>query len=299
MNAQDIENLEQSILLGGADLSKLRKSAPLKTAEDIRRDWLLERIGKFTASEFHRLTTAPTKDVLPVGAITYATEKVVEVLTEFIDDGGYVSDAMQWGIDNEVKAIAEFEKRTGFAVTRTGTRQEFIAMGDSIGGTPDGLIGNQSGVEVKCPKSVTHFKYLAINNGDDLKRIAQEYYWQVQGLMMLAGCSHWYFISYDPRYKKDSDKLHSVLINANEEDQEFLIKRLKQAMELKGELLASRGADSRATLSQASTLKLLKIGRTKLWKLRKENKFPEPINQNPLEWRLSDIEEFAITSTKH
>ncbi len=86
MDAQSINSFEQSILNSSADLSHFEKSAPLKTAEEIRRDWLLERIGKFTASEFHRLTTAPTKKELPVGAITYVQEKVTEEQSSVVEN---------------------------------------------------------------------------------------------------------------------------------------------------------------------------------------------------------------------
>jgi len=236
MEALSIESLEQSILSGAAELSKMTKAAPLKTPEEIRSEWLQERVGKFTASEFHRLVTCPNKKELPVGAITYSTEKAVELLTEFFEDG-YISAAMQWGIDNELNAVNAFEERTLLNVEYTGSNQKFLTLGSNIGGTPDGLIRNQSGIEIKCPNPLTHFKYMLIKNNNDLKKVKPEYYWQIQGLMMITGCKKWHFISYDPRYKKPEHKIHIVEINADMEEQSFLSKRLSMAIDLRDELL--------------------------------------------------------------
>jgi len=292
MNAQNLNGFEQSILNSGVDLAGFKKSAPLKTAEDIRRDWLLERIGKFTASEFYKLVTYPKKSELPAGAITYCTEKAAETLTEFLDDR-FVSAEMQWGIDHELEAIAAFKKKTGFKILNTGTNQKFLTLGDSIGGTPDGVINKVSGIEVKCPNSTTHLKYLGIKNTEHLKKICANYYWQVQGMMYITGCSHWYFISYDPRYKLKEHQLHILKIEKHQTDQEFLIERLGLAINYRNDLLRELSPD----ISQIEVLALLKISRTKLWNLRKTETFPKPVQANPLRWKLSEIESY--TKKKH
>jgi len=293
MDALSIENLEQSILGGAADLSAMTKAAPLKTRDEIRADWLQERLGKFTASEFHKLTTAPTKKELPVGAVTYTTEKAVECLTEFIEEG-YVNQAMQWGLDHELEAIERFTEKTGIRTTKTGSEQEFIKLGTHVGGTPDGLIGINSGVEVKCPNSLTHFKYMKIKNGEDLKKVMPAYYWQIQGLMMITACRNWWFISYDPRYKKPEHQLHYIKIEFNDADVSFLSERIRLAIELKKELLAEFIDENDKLLTQSEVLNVLSFGRTKLFRLRKANKFPEPISEVPLRWKERDIENYAL-----
>ncbi|MDF1583638.1 MAG: YqaJ viral recombinase family protein [Methyloprofundus sp.] len=294
MNAQSTPfSFEQSILNSGVDLSHFEKSAPFKTAEEIRRDWLLERIGKFTASEFHRLITAPTKKELPVGAITYVQEKVTEELTEFLDDS-FISTDMQWGLDHELDAIAAFEQRKGLKVSHTGNQQSFISLGEHVGGTPDGLIGKHSGAEIKCPKSSTHFQYLSITNQEDLKNTCPNYYWQIQGLLYITKRKHWYFITYDPRFKDKEQQLHFIEVKPNAEDQKFLAGRLAMAIEYKSYLLLKMREKFSPLINQATVLKILKIGRTKLWKLRKTDKFPNPVQANPLLWKLTDIESYTI-----
>jgi len=289
MNAQSIISFEQSILNGGVDLAGFEKSAPLKTAEEIRRDWLLERIGKFTASEFYRLVTFPKKTELQPGAITYVSEKAAELLTEFSDDG-FTSWDMQWGKDHELGAVAEFEKRTGLKVTHTGNNQKFITLGENIGGTPDGLIGKRSGVEIKCPKSSTHFQYLSITNQEDLKNTCPNYYWQIQGLLHITKRKFWYFISYDPRFKDKQQQLHFIKIKPNLADQVFLYGRLEMAIDYRDYLLLKMQINFSDTVNHEEVLNILKVGQTKLLKLRKSELFPKPIKKNPLIWNLVDIE---------
>jgi len=293
MDAQSINGFEQSILNGGVDLADFEKSAPLKTAEETRRDWLLERIGKFTASEFYRLVTFPKKTELQPGAITYVSEKVAELLTEFTDDG-FTSWDMQWGKDHELEAVTEFEQRTGLNVTLTGNDQKFITLGENIGGTPDGLIGKNSGTEIKCPKSATHFQYLSITNQEDLKKTSPNYYWQIQGLLYITKRTSWYFITYDPRFKDKEQQLHFIEVKPNAEDQKFLAERLAMAIEYKSYLLIKIKDKFSPIINQATVLKILRIGRTKLWTLRKSETFPKPVQAKPLLWKLTDIESYTI-----
>ena len=198
--------------------------------------WLLQRKGKFTASEIHRLMTALSKpNELPVGAITYVIEKVAETLTDGLPES-FSSEAMQWGKDQEVNAIELFSKKTKLKVHSTGDNQKFIAYGKHAGCTPDGL-GAGYGVETKCPKSATHVLYRGIKNGDDLKKIKPEYYWQIQFSMMCRKVSKWHFVSFDPRFSNEKHRLYPVLIERNENDIELIKLRLQLAIDKKLELI--------------------------------------------------------------
>jgi len=235
---QTLTDFEQQILGNVVDLSSLTKGETIKSPEERRREFLLKRRGKFTASEIHRLVTAPTKRTdLPVGAKTYCLEKAVECLTEFDDSEAFVSYEMKWGIDHEIEALETFAEMTQLSVHKTGPRQETIIKGD-LACTPDGLIvGRDIGVEVKCPKSKTHFEYLGITNAEQLKAIAPEYYWQVMFSMMIIGYPRWYFISYDPRFISPNHRLHYATIEFNPEDVQFLLERTLMAIEYRNDLL--------------------------------------------------------------
>lgn len=209
-------------------LSSAETGAPIKTKEDREREWLMQRHGKFTASEIHKLMAYPDKDELPKGAMTYVMQVVAQAMTEFRQDT-YTTPAMQWGIETEPEAIDAFMAATGLVVSKCKDEQEFIDHGGHFGGTPDGLIVSEfSGVEVKCPNSATHLGYLKIRSGKDLKAEAPEYYWQIMCLMLLTSSQHWYFVSYDPRFKEARLRLHIAKISADISD----MARLRQCLAL-------------------------------------------------------------------
>ena len=201
-----------------------------REAQAREREWLAQRLGKFTASQFSKLTTCPNKDELPAGAITYVMEKVVEIATDFEPEQGFTSAAIQWGKDHELEAIERFEDAFNYKVDFTGENQAFIDYPElRAGATPDGLIGNNAGVEVKCPNSSTHLKYMAIKCENSLKQIAPEYHWQIQGQLMITGRDRFYFVSYDPRFKDFDLQLHIAIIEPVADDIEFLKQRLSMA----------------------------------------------------------------------
>lgn len=241
LNAQDYSAFESAVLGGsGVDLLAAKRGEAIKTAEEIRQEWLQKRRGKFTASEFYRLMTYPGKNELSSGAKAYVLEKAVETMTVMDDSEGFINAEMQWGIDHELDAISAFTAKTGEIVTCTGIKQTFLTLGDYAGGTPDGLIGHHAGVEVKCPKSKTHFGYLSIQTAEDLKAAEQKYYWQIMGCMMITGFDYWYFISYDPRFLDANKRLHFVKIERNDEDIGMLGIRLAAAISCKKQILRNR-----------------------------------------------------------
>jgi hypothetical protein len=234
MNAVLSNILDFQAALSGAapaNLATLPTAAPIETQEERRAKWLRQRQGKFTASEFHRLMGYPERDTLPKGAMTYAKEKAVELLAD-IEPDTYTSPAMQWGIDHEAEAVEAFKRRTGLSVQFDANRQEFIQIGEDIGGTPDGIISELSaGLEVKCPNSTTHLDYMGICDAETLKDIKPEYYWQIQGLMLILGFKHWFFVSYDPRFRNEKHRIHIATILRNDSDIEKLDNRLSLAIE--------------------------------------------------------------------
>jgi len=101
----------------------------------------------------------------------------------------YQSADMLHGIATEPEAINAYEWETGNTVTSAG----FITLDDTayIGCSPDGLVGEDGGVEVKCPIPSTHIGWFV--SGDTLP---SEHRAQVQGSMWVTGRKWWGFISY-------------------------------------------------------------------------------------------------------
>ena len=173
---------------------------------------------------------------LSTGAIAYVCEKVAESLTKPILDEGYTSPAMQWGIENELNAVAAIEERLGVGVENIGTNQEFIkSLCGNYGCSPDGLIDGllSQGIEIKCPDSDTHLQYMEVKGAASLKEINSAYFWQVQGSMMVTGAKRWLFASYDPRFELENLKLHIAEIEPDEAAFELLSLKLKLAIEMR------------------------------------------------------------------
>lgn len=231
-----------------------------------RKDWLKQRLGVFTGSDIYKLCSfregklikgvkgkkgkngepdieeipdSYDTDFFPDGAKEHALKKAAEMLTTSEVEEHFKSKAMLWGNETEMKAVAAIEERYGLTIEKCGDEQELIKLGNDIGCTPDGLIGDDGLLEIKCPESFTHIKYLQINSINELKEQKPEYYWQMQHAMYVTGRRRCLFVSYDPRFELEHLQMKTMLVYRNEEDILFLDKRIKQAIAYRNEVLDS------------------------------------------------------------
>ncbi|EKT4545549.1 YqaJ viral recombinase family protein [Flavobacterium psychrophilum] len=225
-------------VLYAPDYSNFVEKIELENTEKTEKEktWLNQRKGNFTASEFVRLMGYEDKEAFPSGAITYVTEKVLEIVTTG-DSKQLSSGPIEWGKENENAAVEKFAKKYNLEVYNYGDNQKFIKLGEHIGCTPDGLIGNDQGIETKCPDSKTHLGYLETLTVESFKKDCTKYYWQIQGSMYVTGRKGWFFVSYDPRFKNEDKRLFVLKIERNEADIAKLEKRLTEAIKLKKERL--------------------------------------------------------------
>jgi len=105
----------------------------------------------------------------------------------------YSNAAMQRGVELEPVARAVFEMETGLDVRQVG----YVYYDERMdrGCSPDGLIGEESGLEIKCPSLPVHIEYLLGG------KLPSAYYQQVQGSMYYTGRSEWWFMSFYPELK--------------------------------------------------------------------------------------------------
>ncbi|HEY4714709.1 MAG TPA: YqaJ viral recombinase family protein [Aquirhabdus sp.] len=150
-------------------------------------DWHSDRVGKLTASRISGMNAKPVKGkALNATQLTVLTERITGVQDEF-----FTSKDMQWGIDNEPNAIAAYESKTDSFVVGTGlVDHPFIEM---TGASPDGLVGNDGLIEVKCPKSETHINTLLT------KTVPAEYLPQITWQIACTKRLWCDFVSFDPR----------------------------------------------------------------------------------------------------
>lgn len=182
-------------------------------------------------------------NVLSEGGETFVLEKVIGELTDTEPDH-FENRAMRWGKEWEETAVKEFMRRTGIKVDHYGENQIFVDQESEylnpslpktiiphIGCTPDGLIGDDAGIETKCPDSKQHILYMQeIKDAETLKETYPEAYWQCQGTMYRTGRSAWFFVSFDPRFKQEKLRMLIVKVKRNDDDIEKLERRLKIAV---------------------------------------------------------------------
>lgn len=191
-------------------------------------EWEMERCGKLTASEIHKLLVKGKAEYFGVSAKSYIRMKVAELLTLIPNNGGRVNiAALEWGNAHEYEAVKRFEKETGKQVEYYGGgNPKFFAYTEFSGGSPDGITDDGI-IEVKCPmNSGEHIEHLLLNDAEDLKGYYPECYWQMIFNMICTGTSAGYFISYDDRFINEALQVKILRIELNPDDE----MRLKEAI---------------------------------------------------------------------
>jgi putative phage-type endonuclease len=152
-------------------------------------EWHALRIGKVTASRVADVV-AKTKTGWGASRANYMAELIAERLTGEPAER-FSSTAMQWGTDMEPEARAAYEMWTDTAVEPVA----FVlhpTVGDS-GASPDGLVGTDGLVEIKCPNTATHLDTLLGQS------VPGKYVTQMQWQMACTKRQWCDFVSYDPR----------------------------------------------------------------------------------------------------
>lgn len=177
-------------------------------------EWFAQRVGKFTGSQFASLMAGESTETYQ----GYLREKAWERLTGKAVQG-YTNEAMLHGIETEPQARAYYEFVKDVVVEEVA----FIAHPDLtyVGVSPDGLIGSDGMLEIKCPQPKTHIEYLAA------KKLPSKYRWQVQGQLWVAKRDWCDFVSFHP----DSEYQTIIRVESNPKDHEALAERAAAANE--------------------------------------------------------------------
>lgn len=152
-------------------------------------EWFAARIGKATASKVADIV-ARTKSGYAASRTNYMAQLIAERLTGKVAES-FTNAAMQWGIQQEPAARGAYEFYVGADMTEVGFVQHPSI--DMSGASPDGLVGADGLVEIKCPNTATHIDTLLG------KSIEGKYITQMQWQMACTGRQWCDFASYDPR----------------------------------------------------------------------------------------------------
>lgn len=152
-------------------------------------EWYAARIGKVTASRVADVMAA-TKSGPAASRKNYMMELLCQRLTGKAEEG-FTSAAMQRGTDLEPIARSAYEVDMGVMVVETGLILH--PSGIAFGASPDGLVGYDGLVEIKCPNTATHVGFLRTGKPDG------KYLWQMAAQMECAGRAWCDFVSFDDR----------------------------------------------------------------------------------------------------
>jgi putative phage-type endonuclease len=172
-------------------------------------DWYTARLGKATASRFADVM-ASIRSGEAASVKNYRAELVAERLTgkkySELTGRDFTSFEMQWGTDNEPLARLHYSLRSHNEVEECGFfEHESLAAGAS----PDGLIGEDGTIEIKCPNTATHIETLRTG------KVPNHYYPQVQGQLWITGRRWADFVSFDPRLP---DNANIIIIHVPRDD---------------------------------------------------------------------------------
>ena len=152
-------------------------------------EWHQIRLGKVTASRVSDVMSK-IKSGESAGRKNYKMDLVVERLTN-TPTSSFTNAAMAWGTETEPLARMAYEVHSGnFVETVAFIQHPSIEW---FGCSPDGLIGSEGNLEIKCPNTSTHIDYLLAGVPP------AKYVPQMQTQMACTGRLWTDFVSYDPR----------------------------------------------------------------------------------------------------
>jgi len=170
--------------------------------------WMDLRKGKFTASSFKDLFMVKT-----TAGYRNAMYKVVFEKLTGEQPESFSNDYMQRGHELEPLAREFYEQETFNEVLDPG----FFELNEWVGASPDGLIGDDGLIEIKCPAYGTMIQYLID------KELPAQYKWQVYGQMWVTGRKWCHFMAYHPnlkpiiiRIERDEVIINELTVKINE-----------------------------------------------------------------------------------
>jgi putative phage-type endonuclease len=191
-------------------------------------EWFKQRLGKVTASKIADVI-AKTKTGVSASRENYSTQLTLERLTgqqaEF-----YTNAAMEWGTATEPQARTAYEVYREVLVDEVGfIDHPTIAMS---GASPDGFVGEDGLVEIKCPESKTQMDTL-LN-----QKVPTKYMPQMQWQMACTGRKWCDFVSYDPRMPQNLQifvqrvERNDLYIKMLEDEVKTFLEEIEQKVEI-------------------------------------------------------------------
>jgi putative phage-type endonuclease len=155
-------------------------------------EWFAARLGRVTASKVQDIV-ARTKTGYAASRDNYLAQLVCERLTGKGAES-FTNAAMAHGTETEPLARAAYEMKNSVLVDEVGFVQHPTLM---AGASPDGLVGQDGLIEIKCPQTNTHIETLLSG------KIPNKHKAQMTWQMICTGRKWCDFISFDPRLPQE------------------------------------------------------------------------------------------------
>lgn len=153
-------------------------------------EWFQQRLGNLTGSRIYEACAKKKNGEYYSSRADLLNEKLIERLTG-IPAEHFVTDAMAWGTSHQDEAQSVYEITKGALVTECAYfPHPSIAHS---GASPDGLVGEDGVIEIKCPTTTVHLD--TILSGAIPEKHTYQMAWEVES----TGRKWADFISYDPR----------------------------------------------------------------------------------------------------
>jgi hypothetical protein len=193
-------------------------------------EWHQARLGRLTGSRAADILATTKGGKESASRRNLRAQLVLERIMERPMEGGYVSFAMQQGIDREPDAQLLYEVLTGRMLQQTG----FLSTdGLAVGSSLDGHVGDFEGiVECKCPMPTTHLDYIKTG------RVPTDYMAQLTHNLWVSGARWADWLSYNPDFP---EPLRAKLLRV-ERDETVISLYAKEAQRFLAEVDAEEAA---------------------------------------------------------
>jgi putative phage-type endonuclease len=188
------------------------------------KEWFEQRKGRFTASKISHLLGI--KGLNKMGD-TYAYDKAVELVYGLSDEELNTPDVRR---GNELEPIAFdlFTQHMGLQFVEV-KKSEFFPYGENAGASPDGLVGEDAILEIKCPR---HDKFFRIVKGG-IKEVDKVYIDQMQKQMLSTNSNNGYMVNFVIYNGKPL--MNIIEVERDEERIKLIKERIIEATKLRDE----------------------------------------------------------------
>jgi hypothetical protein len=152
-------------------------------------EWFAARCGSLGASQLNE-ALATTKNGWGASRENLKNRIIAERLTGTPTES-FTNAAMQWGVDQEDNARKAYEAHTGTFVDEMGIA--FHPVLKHTHASPDGLVGDDGLLEIKCPNTTTHIETLKS------QKVPSKYMNQMLWQMRCVDRQWCDYVSFDPR----------------------------------------------------------------------------------------------------